>query len=80
LQNCISNSADGAFSEEEEEIAGKEIPAIWRGLSGVSPEFVLGRLWQKMESIVHKSLGDDTSKWTREKAKKYADKNCMSIR
>jgi hypothetical protein len=68
------------LSEEEEKIASKDIPTMWKGVSGISPDFVLGRVWQKMENIVHKSLGGDTSKWAREKAKKYVDKNCMSIR
>jgi hypothetical protein len=68
------------LSAEEEKIAGNDIPEIWRGVSGISKDFVLGRVWQKMESIVYKSLGDDTGKWAREKAEKYADKHCMSLR
>ena len=68
------------LSEEEEEIAGKDIPATWRGVTGISPDFVLGRVWEKMEIIVRESLGDDKSNWAHEKAEKYADKNCMSIR
>jgi hypothetical protein len=67
------------LSEKDEKAAGKEIPAIWIGVSGISPDFVLGRIWQKMEDIVHKSLGDDASKWANEKAEKYANKNCMNI-
>jgi hypothetical protein len=72
-------AAVAKLSEENEKIASKEIPAIWKGVSGISPDFVLGRVWQKMESIVQKSLGDDKSKWARKKAEKYVDKNCVSI-
>jgi hypothetical protein len=70
----------GKLSDEDQEIAGEHIPAIWKGVSGISQDFVLGRVWQKLENIVQKGLGDDKSKWAREKAQKYADKNCMSIR
>ena len=68
------------LSDQEQKIAAGDIPAIWKGITGISPDFLLGRVWQKLEQAVQMSLGADKGKWAREKARKYADKNCMSVR
>jgi hypothetical protein len=68
------------LSPDDQKIAGRDIAILWRGVPGHSSDFVLGRVWQEMERIVYSSLGDDTAKWEREKARKYTEKNCMIIR
>lgn len=68
------------LSDEEQKIAGRNISATWKGVTGISPDFVLGRIWQKMEDTIQESLGSDKRKWAHEKAKKYAEKNCVGVR
>ena len=68
------------LTPEELKSAGPNLAILWRGVSGPSTDFVLGRVWEQMAVIAHKSLGDDTSKWDREKVRRYSEKNCMIIR
>jgi hypothetical protein len=68
------------LSEEERKSAGPDIAMLWRGVSGYSIDFVLGRVWQEMEKISYESLGDDTKAWERNKLVKYSEKNCSIIR
>ena len=68
------------MSDEERKIAGKDISGLWRAVPGPSADFILGRVWQEVEHNVSRSLGDDTSRWEREKARKYSEKNCTIIR
>jgi hypothetical protein len=68
------------LSQEEMKIAGPNIAMLWRGASGPSADFVLGRAWETMTGIAYKSLGEDTSKWDREKVRRYSEKNCALVR
>lgn len=68
------------LSDEERKSAGPNIAVLWRGVPGYSIDFVLGRVWQEIETFSYKSLGDDTKAWKYNKSVKYSEKNCSIIR
>jgi hypothetical protein len=68
------------LSPEESKTASPNLAMLWRGVSGPSTDFVLGRVFEQMTTIAYKSLGEDTSKWDRDKSVRYSVKNCMLIR
>lgn len=67
------------LSPQEQKSAGQNIAMLWRGVSGYSVDFVLGRVWQEMQRIAYDSLGNETKDWDAIKFKKYTEKNCMII-
>jgi hypothetical protein len=71
----------GRLTDEERKAAAGRIAGVWITiLGGPSTDFVLGRLWQDIESRTYKSLGHDTQNWEREKAQNFSEKNCSIIR
>jgi hypothetical protein len=63
-----------------EERTGR-IALIWYEIiPGYSTDFILGRLWERLNREVHQQLGNDTKTWDSKKAERYHEKNCMVIR
>jgi hypothetical protein len=65
---------------DEKKHVNNNVAILWHGVSGPSDDFVMGRVWQELEHIVYKRLGDNTTLWDVNRNSEFAAKNCSLIK
>jgi hypothetical protein len=68
------------LNNEEREVTAPYIANLWLRVSGRSTDFILGRVWQEMESAAYKSLGQKREKWPANRERQYNENNCLIVR
>ncbi len=65
---------------DEKKHVNNNVAILWHGVPGPSDDFVMGRVWQELEHIVYKRLGDNTTLWDAKRKSEFETKNCSLIK